>query len=241
MTAERSHNHFGCSCFSIKKNYNKKFKNKLLTCIPLRMTLGFMSAIFPFLLFNTFDRQNELGVIAKVRTLRTNERTLIWHFTPPSLLKPKCDRQWKKCMPSGSKMQSPRLRQWSSFATHKGVHKTLAFVRRCPIKYPSSPQPAPTWTCFNAVSVVMHAGTLTWKFSVNCEMSKETISNSWRIRFLLFFFFSFSASVKAGGWCRSTHCRTGVSAFWQRLQKRNRHLRLIDHVRMCAPTALEIG
>ena len=63
----------------------------------------------------------------------------------------------------------------------------------------------------------MHAGTLIWKFSVNCEMSKETIYR-WRIRFLLFF--SISASVKASEWCRSTRCRAGVSAFWQRLQKR---------------------
>ena len=38
-------------------------------------------------------------------------------------------------------------------ATHKGVHKTLVIVRRCPIKYPSSLQPAPTWTCFNVASL----------------------------------------------------------------------------------------
>ena len=50
----------------------------------------------------------------------------------------------------------------------------------------------------------------------------------------------FSACVKAGGWCRSTWCRTGASAY-HHLQKRTWHLRLINHVRMCAPTALEIG
>ena len=52
-----------------------------------------------------------LGVISKVRTLRTNERTFIWHFTPSLPPQTKCDRQWEKCMTNGSKMQSPRLRQ----------------------------------------------------------------------------------------------------------------------------------
>ena len=76
---------------------------------------------------------------------------------------------------------------------------------------------------YNVVCLT-RAGVLPWRFSIYCEMSKETISNSRRrIRFLLFF--SFSACPKAGGWCRSTQCRTGASAY-QRLQVQPRPLKV---------------
>ena len=77
------------------------------------------------------------------------------------------------------------------------------------------------------------------------EISKETlvdIFNSWRDT-ILHGFFSFCVPQSARGRC--TRCRTGAGAY-QRLQvqpglwKYNRHLRLIDHVCMRAPTALEI-
>ena len=73
--------------------------------------------------FCNLRRAVALGVISKVRTSRTNERTFIWHFTPSPVLKRKCDRQWEKCMADGLNCQD--LFQRSSSTTDKGVHQTL--------------------------------------------------------------------------------------------------------------------
>ena len=135
-------------------------------------------------------------------------------------------------MTNSSKMQSPGQHQYgikSSFTTHEGVHETLVIVRRCPKNILLHHNLLQHEHVLIAVCLA-HAGTLPWRFSVNCEQvdNLEQLKNT-IFTFLLFFFFFLHANIKAGGRCRSTRCRTGLSAN-RRIQKRNRHhLRLIDH------------
>ena len=97
-----------------------------------------------------------LGVVSKVRTSRTNERTFIWYFTPsppppPPVLKRKCDRQCEK-------MYCRRL--WM-LIVHI-LHYTLP--KQCRLS---------------------HAGMLPRRFSIHCKMNRKTISNSWTTIFFL--------------------------------------------------------
>ena len=148
--------------------------------------------------------RSKLGVISKVRTSWTNERTFIWHFTPSPRLQTKVwstmGEMYGRCF------NSPGLLQRSSLTTHKGVHRTLVIDRK--YRFPMKSSFFIT-SCSNNAVCLTHAGTLPWRFSVHCEKNKETISISpkdW-IRFLLFF----SACSKADGQCRSIRCRTGAS------------------------------
>ena len=84
-----------------------------------------------------------------------------------------------------------------SFTIHKGVYETLVIVRRYWWMHSFF-----ATTCSNMyMNNVCRAGTFPWGFSVYCEMSKKTNSNSQkRIQFLCMLFFSFSTCSKAGGW-----------------------------------------
>ena len=63
---------------------------------------------------------------------------------------------------------SPDVLQRSPLTTHKSVHEMLLIDRWFPMKSSFL-----TTTCPNNVVCLTHAGMLSWRFRVHCEMNKE--------------------------------------------------------------------
>ena len=149
-----------------------------------------------------------LGVISKVCTSRTNERTFIWHFTPSPRSQTKVWStmgemygRWLKQSRFISKIVFDDWQRRSPNTRYRSNSEGTGFQRNPH----SSSQPAQTISSVARMQEHFPGG--------SASIAKRTRWQSRAVeKYDVYSFFSFSACSKADGRCRSTRCRTRVSA-----------------------------